>query len=65
MGCFGGSNGFDWWWIIILLIIIFCCCGNDGFFGGSDFFNGDCEWLVCLAVILLVLFLCNSGDCCD
>ncbi|AEY64673.1 hypothetical protein [Clostridium sp. BNL1100] len=68
MGCFGGSdNCFSWLWIIILLIIIFCFCGGDnGFFGGTSDLFDNCEWLVVLAVILLIFFLSNDGDhCCD
>jgi hypothetical protein len=68
MGCFGGSSdGFSCLWIIIILIIIFCLCGNDGFFGGfggSDFLKDNCEWLVVLAVILLIFFLSNDCDDC-
>ena len=63
MGCFGGSsNGFGCEWLIILAVLFFCFCNGDhGFFGGDD-----CDWLVWVAIILLLLFLCNREDeCCD
>ncbi len=61
MGCFGGnSNGFGCEWLIILAIIFFCCC-NNGSSGLSDLFD-DCT-LVWLAIILLLLFICNSDNC--
>ena len=63
MGCFGGSNGcFGSQWLIILVVIfflIFCNNGSDI----SDIFN-DCG-LVWIAIILLLLFLCNNDNCED
>ena len=69
MGCFGGgksSGGFGCEWLIVLAIIFFCCCnGSNGFGCFSDLFE-DCDWLIWLAIILLLLYLCNCSDeCCD
>lgn len=68
MGCFGGkgscSDGFGCEWLILLAILFFCFCnGDNGIF--SDLFE-DCDWLVWLAIILLLLYVCNKKDeCCD
>lgn len=63
MGCFGGgSNGFGCEWLIILALLFFCFCnGDSGIL--SDLFD-DCD-LVWIAIILLLLFLCNRENCCD
>lgn len=67
MGCFGGgkddcSGGFGCEWLIILAILFFCFCnGSSGIF--SDLFE-DCS-LVWIAIILLLLFLCNNDECSD
>jgi len=67
MGCFGGgnnSNGFGYEWLIILAILFFCCSGN-GSSGGFGIFSdlfGDCDWLIWLAIILLLLYVCNNND---
>ncbi len=69
MGCFCGggskSGGFGCEWLIILAILFFCFCnGSNGIF--SDLFGSDCDWLIWVAIILLLLFLCNNNDdCCD
>ena len=63
MGCFGGSgsNGFGCEWLIILAILFFCFCnGDNGIL--SDLFD-DCT-LVWIAIILLLLFVCNNKDVC-
>ncbi len=63
MGCFGGnSDGFGGIGIIILLFFLLCFCNNgSGIF--SDLFE-DCG-LVWIAIILLLLFLCNNDNCND
>jgi hypothetical protein len=66
MGCFGGGkscdSGFGCEWLIILAILFFCFCnGSSGFL--SDLFD-DCS-LVWIAIILLLLFVCNNKDECD
>ncbi len=61
MTCFGGrSDGIGCEWLIILAALFFFFCnGDNGFFGGSD-----CDWLIWVAIILLLLFLCNCEDEC-
>lgn len=66
MGCFGGcksgDSGFGCEWLIILAILFFCCCnGDSGIL--SDLFD-DCT-LVWIAIILLLLFVCNNKDECN
>jgi len=68
MGCFGGGksgeSGFGCEWLIILAILFFCFCnGSNNFF--SDLFGSDNCALVWIAIILLLLFLCNNDDCED
>jgi|GEM_PF-1872803 len=66
MGCFGGGkdgsgSGFGCEWLIILAIFFFCFCnGSSGFL--SDIFGSDNDWLVWVAIILLLLFLCNNNE---
>ena len=70
MGCFGNGKGsgccFDggWWWIIILAVLFFIFCNDDcGCF--SNIFEG-CDWLVWLAILLLIIFISGDhGECCD
>ena len=64
MGCFGGGNngnGFGCEWLIILAIVFFCCSGNgsNGFL--SNLFD-DCDWLIWVAIILLLLYVCNNNN---
>ena len=63
MGCFGGgsgTNGFGIEMLIILAILFFCFCnGDNGIL--SDLFD-DCT-LVWIAIILLLLFVCNNNEC--
>ncbi|MHB8064414.1 MAG: hypothetical protein ACYDG2_17580 [Ruminiclostridium sp.] len=65
MGCFGGkgscSGGFGCEWLIILVIFfLFFCNGDDGFL--SNIFGSDCDTLVWIAIILLLLFVCNNRE---
>jgi hypothetical protein len=65
MGCFGGSKNdfFGGSGIIVILIILFLFCS-----GGSDIFSDlfeHCDILVVIAIILLVLSLCNGSNCHD
>ncbi|QNU67562.1 hypothetical protein EHE19_003330 [Ruminiclostridium herbifermentans] len=70
MGCFGGSKSCDGGigceWLIILAIIFFCCCNGSSSGCLSDLFN-DCDWLIWLAIILLLVYLCccREDGCCD
>ena len=67
MGCFGkggscSSFGCEWLIILAIFFFIFCCDDNSCLSGIFD----DCDWLVWLAIILLVLFLAGDNDkCCD
>ncbi len=65
MGCLGGKSddGFGGiWWIIILILLFFCFCNNDSNFL-SDIFEG-CDTLVVIAIILLVISLCDCNNSC-
>jgi hypothetical protein len=69
MGCFGGGHGgsncdsgFGIEMLIILAVLFFLFCNGDSGILSDLFDNCNLVWI---AIILLLLFVCNNDECDD
>ena len=66
MGCLGSGKdgGFGCEGLLILAAIFFFCFNGNSSSGCGLFSNlfDDCDWLIWVAIILLLLYVCNNSN---